>query len=81
LRTLITLAIGAFTYWLCMLIPDKNLVTLIAKFAICALIPNILFVLCYFWTPEFKYFIGLIGRFFCKHKSYKTDLENEEKTN
>lgn len=49
-----TLISGAVTYFACGLIQTDTLWTLIAKFAICAVVPNVMLLLCLWWTPEFK---------------------------
>lgn len=49
-----TLISGAVTYFMCGLIQTDTLLTLIAKFAICAVVPNLMLLLCLWWTPEFK---------------------------
>lgn len=44
----------AITFGVCYLIPDGNIWLLIAKFAVCIILSNILLILCYFKTKEFK---------------------------
>lgn len=54
LYTLITIVCGALTYFICGLIPSGGIGWLLVKFVVCAIVPNLLLLLCYFWTPEFK---------------------------
>lgn len=53
-RTFVTTVIGALTYFVCGLIPSGGIGWLLVKFVVCAIVPNLLLLLCYFWTPEFK---------------------------
>lgn len=53
-RTFVTTVIGAVTYFICGLIPSGGIGWLLVKFVVCAIVPNLLLLLCYFWTPEFK---------------------------
>jgi len=64
-----TILVGVVTYLICSRISDIGFGHMFAKFAICAVVPNVLFAVCYCWTPEFKYFLGLLkGIFRKKHK-------------
>ncbi len=51
---LATVICGALTYFVCGLIPSGGIGWLLIKFVVCAIVPNLLLLLCYFWTPEFK---------------------------
>lgn len=74
-RTLITLLIGGLTYFLCNLVPNENLFNLAVRFFICAVVPNLLFALCYFWTPEFKYYVDLFISLVRKHNCKDANKE------
>lgn len=51
---IVAIVSGVGTYYLCNLIPSSNLLNLIIKFIICAIIPNCFLLLLLFWIPEFK---------------------------
>lgn len=74
-NTFITLIIGLITFGLCLLVPDKNIYTLIIKFGICAIVPTFLFILAYFKTPEFKYFVSLLKNFLSKYKKEHSKMK------
>lgn len=57
--TVVTVGAGALTYWLCSLLPFAGIGWFILKCAICLVVPNVIFLLCYFKTSEFKGVIGL----------------------
>lgn len=57
--TVVTLGAGALTYWLCSLLPFAGIGWFVLKCAICLVVPNVIFLLCYFKTSEFKGVIGL----------------------
>lgn len=42
------------TYLLCSLLPSVNVVNFIIKMIICVIVPNVIFIACYFWMPECK---------------------------
>jgi O-antigen/teichoic acid export membrane protein len=58
------------TLGICYLIPSVGIFWFILKCAICLVVPNLIFLLCFFKTPEFRYLWGvLIG--FVKTKTRK----------
>ena len=57
--TVVTVGAGALTYWLCSLLPFVGIGWLVLKCGICLVVPNVIFLLCYFKTSEFKGVIGL----------------------
>lgn len=63
---------GALTYFVCLPIPVNGILYLVARFAICAIVPNIVFVLLSFKTKEFKYLIGKLKSGFAKLKKKKS---------
>ena len=52
--TISMLIAGAGTYFVCSLIPSGGLWLLILRFAVCAVVPNVILLACLFWMPEFK---------------------------
>lgn len=50
----VTVMTSTIMHFVLSLIPDLNLWTLVLKFAICAVLPNIILLLCLCWMPEFK---------------------------
>lgn len=59
LYTVVTVGAGALTYWLCSLLPFAGIGWFVLKCGICLVVPNVIFLLCYFKTSEFKGVIGL----------------------
>ena len=76
LYTLITIVCGVATYFVCGLIPSGGIGWLLVKFIVCAIVPNVLLLLCYFWTPEFKQCVAwgkeLISNF--KNRKHKVAI-------
>ena len=58
--TAVTAAITAVLYFVVSLIPDGGIWWLILKFAVCIVLSNILLILAYLPTKEFKEWLGLI---------------------
>lgn len=54
LYLVIMLVVGVGTYFVCSLVPDLNIWTLVAKFAVCAVVPNLMLLAIYACLPEFK---------------------------
>lgn len=50
---LVTAAVAAITYFICALLPADGLSVFVLKCIICIIVPNILFLLCYFKTSAF----------------------------
>lgn len=65
--TAITILIGGLTYWLCSLIPNQSMIGFAGCVVICAVIPNLLYVLCYRKHPDFHYYLSFI-KTLCVHK-------------
>ena len=60
--TLVTILAAGLTYFIsCLLSAGNALTDLILKFAVCLVIPNAVFLLCFFRTDDFKYFVRLIS--------------------
>lgn len=57
--TVVTVGAGALTYWLCSLLPFAGIGWFVLKCGICLVVPNVIFLLCFFKTSEFKGVIGL----------------------
>ena len=68
LYLIVTLVAIAITYFICSFIPFKGVPEIVAKFGICLIVPNIIFVLAYFKTSEFKQLLPKIknNKFFKK---------------
>ena len=83
LYTLITLIVGFATSVVCHFIPDFNLWWYILKVVVCVVLTNILFLLFYFKTKEFKDIMEIVKKFFrnkFKSKEKQTENLNVEKT-
>lgn len=68
--TFITILIGGATYGICYLIPTAGAWWFLLRFAVCLILPNILYFIIYFKTKEFKYLLGVAKGLF-KRKSHK----------
>ena len=67
--TLITAAVGGATFVACYFLPSGGVGLFVAKVAICTVLPNALFLLIYFRTPEFKLLWGAAKRLFKKKRT------------
>lgn len=56
-------------YFFCSFIRFSLLVNVILKFLVCCIIPNAVFLLCFYRKEEFQYFKGLLSSLFKKVKS------------
>ncbi len=65
-----TIVIGVGLYFLCKLMPNTWGYFFI-KFAICIIVPNLIWILTSFWLPEFQYFVHLTKNLLIKLKSKK----------
>lgn len=52
--TAIVVIVGVLTYFVCSFLPESGILALCAKFLICVILPNAIFVVCSFKTREFK---------------------------
>lgn len=81
---IIMLGACAVCYFVCSLIPDGNIWLLIAKFAACIALSNVLLILAYFKTKEFKDLWkmgkGMLGKIFKKKQVDQSPVE-EQKNN
>lgn len=50
----ITLAASALTYWITTFVPFRGIVQLAVNLIICCFVPNVIFLLCFFPTKDFK---------------------------
>ena len=73
------------TYLLCSLLPSVNVVNFIIKMIICVIVPNVIFIACYFWMPECKSLFSFAKTFLTTKKQPIVDkliennqIENEE---
>ena len=54
LNTVLTVAAGFAAWYLASLLPDTGLLPFVGKLFVCAIVPNLLFWLCYHRTDEFR---------------------------
>lgn len=68
-----TVVTALITQFVCNKLPTGGVTLLVARFAICAILPNICLFLCLCWMPEFReclnYFSKLVTKFTSKKKS------------
>ena len=80
LYAVITAAVCAVTYGICMLLPDQGLVfTLAARFAISLILSNLLFLAVYFKTDEFQMMLEVLQRLTKGKLSFLKRLEKKTK--
>lgn len=65
--TVATIIVAISTYLIVSLIPSGGWVWLICRFAVVAILPNIMFMLLYIKNKEFRYFINMGKGFLKKH--------------
>ena len=58
----VTALAGGATYWLCSLVGMKGIVGLVIKMLICVVIPNLIYLICFFRKKEFSYFYETVRR-------------------
>jgi len=56
----ITAVSAAVTYFICIQVQLEGIMCLLVRGIICIFIPNIIFLIAFFWQPEFKQLLGLI---------------------
>lgn len=79
--TLVTILAGSVTYFVCSLIGIGGISGLFIKLGLCIIIPNLIFLLCYFRTNEFKCLVVIIKDFLQKFRRKKElDIEQESET-
>ncbi len=66
-----TLAVASITYFICNLFKLSLVITLIIRAIICCIIPNVLFLLTYLKSPDFKYTFEFLNLHFLKGKLNK----------
>ena len=66
--TAVTAAACLVTQAVCMAVPAGGIGALLARGVICCIVPNLLFLLCSFWTKEFQWMQETAGRFYKKRK-------------
>lgn len=87
--TFVNAAVCAITYGVCRFVPESNgagdILWFVLKMAICVILPNLLFALVYFRTPEFKSVYLTVKRtlrsFLGKLKKEETSGEEENDGN
>ncbi len=65
---LCTTAVCMLVNQLCIIIDNNNIVSFVAECVVCATVPNLLFVMLFGRTREFKYFLNTIKRMFGRKK-------------
>lgn len=64
--TLVTVLVGGVTFAACYFLPSGTIWFFLARLAICIVLPNVLYFLIYFRTPEFRYLkeraLGILHR-------------------
>ena len=72
---IITVIIGAITYFICSLLPSSGLFIFIIKIAICCAVPCLLYLIAYFKTNNFKESFRIVkGIFKKKNKTENKDV-------
>ena len=70
-----TLISGYATVFISGFVPNGSLIMLVLKFVVCAIIPNIMLLLCLGWTPvfkeSFKFGIDMVKKLFKRNKIEK----------
>ena len=77
--TLVIGAVGVGTYFLCTLIPEEGFGFFIAKIGICIALPNFIFILISFKTPEFKWCLEKFLSLIKKNKQPVESINDNEK--
>lgn len=80
LNFVVMVGIGLITYYTIGLLKSNSLGVLLIKFVICAVLPNILYMLIYFRTSDFKYYVDLIKNFITNIKK-KHKAQDDKKVN
>lgn len=62
----VTALAGGMTYWLCNLVGLSGVVGLLIKMLICIVVPNLIYLICFFRKKEFSYFCETIRRLIIK---------------
>ena len=68
IHTVITIIVMVITYLFCGIVKFDGMVELIIKAFICVILPNLIFVLLYFRTEEFKVLINKLNGLINKNK-------------
>lgn len=64
----VTVVAGAAAFGICRFIPSYGIAWFLLKFAVCLAVPNLIFLLCSFKTPEFKYLCGVAKDLFKRRR-------------
>lgn len=59
----VTAVAGGLTYWLCNLVGLGGIAGLLIKMIICIVVPNLIYLVCFFRKKEFSYFCETIRQF------------------
>ena len=68
INTLVTMIAGFATWRVCELFPAEGLLAFLAKTAVCAVLPNLAFLLVYIKRPELKHYYTLVKGIVCKKR-------------
>lgn len=60
--TLICIAAGAFTYWITMFVHVDGILGFALIAVICMVVPNVVFLLVFYRTKEFKYLLAMVRK-------------------
>ena len=64
--TILGICVCALTYWTCLKITYTGILAIIIKLIICLIIPNVIYIILFRKTEEFKYYKGLVDRIWKK---------------
>ena len=64
--TILGICVCALTYWTCLKITYTGILAIIIKLIICLIIPNVIYIILFRKTKEFKYYKGLVKRIWKK---------------
>lgn len=64
--TIILVATGTVCFLVCKMLHFSLVINIILKIILCSIIPNVVFLLCFAWTPEFQYLLSFVKRVMAK---------------
>jgi hypothetical protein len=56
----VTLVAGIVTWYVCGLVDGSNITSFAVKLMVCLIIPNVIFLLTFSWTKEFRYLRNIV---------------------
>lgn len=60
LYVVVTLVAGIVTWYVCGLVDGSNITSFAVKLMVCLIIPNVIFLLTFSWTKEFRYLRNIV---------------------